>query len=456
MKEKLLIIFVALFVFLSVSCEKQNVQSEPVQLAAPAITEVTGITETSFTISWAAVENATYYPYVLNEGADDQIKSFTSETQVTFTGLVPGTYEFKVKSAGDENLTIESEYSTYTVVLEEIPEFTFDVRNIEPKSATVAVLPAEEVGTYYYDITDPIYLEEMGEEAFLEYMVALLEEACVEYKVDLIELLSEGENSYGYSDLTPNTEYLVYAFGITEKGKVTTKLNTTTFTTTEYNLQPSDALKPFLGTWSASFEQSAQWGQSSDGYYYPQVTNVPWNTTITIEHHAGSGSEDVAVLYGWSALGQEYYAFGRIDEADRLVLYNEEVIGPENNGAAPTWMALANVINTDGTSSVSLAGRGQFPVYMLSAVNGTIEARRYVDEDENGVTYEMISYDIYAVGESSISIYHADPMSAGDVTFVATSPSATLTKMRSVEMLEKLNPLRSFEAFRIPSVSIYR
>ena len=458
MKSRFLNVVIAILSVVAViSCTTDSPVSEKKQLTPPAIESITDQTASSFTVNWMAVEGATYYKYVLaGEGYEN--KSFTSETSVSFSDLQPGEYEFKVNAAGDENTTIESEYSTYTITLVKDPDFTFIIEDVRATTATLGAIPAESVDTYYYDIAESYYVEELGgEEAFLEYIVALLEDFTEQYNMPLETLLSSGETSFGYSELTPNTEYVVYAFGITTKGKVTTELYYEAFTTADNKVEPSDKLKEFMGTWNVTFDRTSQWAQNpSDGMYYPNITNEQWSTTLSIEHHTNSGNANRAVIFGWSALGYEYYAFGEVDGADRLVLYNQEVIGAENNGYAPTWMALANVTDASGATSVSIAGTGNFPVYMLTLKNGTIESRRYIEETEDGATYEMIAYEIYAVGNAGYSIYHTNKMSAGDATFTAATPSVKLTKFRSLEMMEQILPLRKFESFRIPTVNLYR
>ena len=458
MKTKLLSIIALVSVFFLASCEKDGEQVEKKQLNAPVISEVTEQTGSSFTISWNAVENATYYKYVLNEGQPDQIKSFTSDLFASFTGLEEGTYEFKVCAAGDENTTLESPYSSYNVTITRTPDFTFIIEDVEATTATIGVIPAETVGSYFYDITDARYIEELGgEEAFVEYMVNLLFDFCEQYNVTMDQLLTVGQETYGYTELTPNNLYIVYAFGFTPDGEVTTGLYYEEFTTKELNVEPSEHLVPFLGTWNATFDKTAQWSEGSDGKYYPGITNEPWTTTITIQHHATSGYDNVAVVFGWSALGEEYYAIGSIDETHRLVFYNEEIIGPENSqGYVPAWMAIANITSPSGETQVGLAGTGQFPVYMLSAENGTITSRRYIDESEDGSTYEMIGYEIYAISSAGFSLYHTNPMSAGDLTLTPAAPTASLTKFKSAQMMEHLKPLSRFENFVIPTFSVVR
>lgn len=458
MKSRLFTIIVAILSVAALfSCTTDSPVKEKKQLTPPSIESITDQTASSFTVNWISVEDATYYKYILT-GGEQEIKSFTSETTVSFSDLQPGEYEFKVNASGDENTTIESEYSVYNITLVKEPEFTFIIDNVTATTATLGAIPAESVDTYYYDIAESFYIDELGgEEAFVEYIVALLENFTEEYNMPLESLLSSGETSFGYSELTPNTEYVVYAFGITTKGKVTTELYYEAFTTADNKVEPSDKLKEFMGTWNVTFDKTAQWGQDpSDGMYYPNISNEQWSTTLSIEHHTNSGNANRAVIFGWSALGYEYYAFGEVDGADRLVLYNQEVIGAEENGYAPTWMALANVIEASGNTSVSIAGTGNFPVYMLTLKNGTIEARRYMEEAEDGNIYEMIAYDIYAVGNSGYSLYHTNKMSAGDATFTAAAPSVRLTKFKSLEMMEQVLPLRKFESFRIPTVDLYR
>lgn len=125
---------------------------EPGQLDAPVL-KVKDQTQTSFTVTWDAIENAGSYAYTLNGGAEQTTESTSAE----FTSLAPGKYTVKVKAvAADENFK-DSGWGSVEVTIEEpkpldAPELS--VANKTYTSFTVTWSAVTNADAYTYTLDD--------------------------------------------------------------------------------------------------------------------------------------------------------------------------------------------------------------------------------------------------------------------------------------------------------------
>lgn len=114
------------------SCDKKTEpepepQPEPTTLATPTL-NVADQNETSFTVSWSAVQNAVSYGYTLNDGAEQN----TAETSVSFTDLEAGTYTVKVKAIAPEGDEFEdSQWGSISVTIEAADDPGDDPDNLD-------------------------------------------------------------------------------------------------------------------------------------------------------------------------------------------------------------------------------------------------------------------------------------------------------------------------------------
>lgn len=90
-------------------------QDEDFSLDKPVL-RVENQTETSFTVAWNVVENASYYMYRLSGG--DPVQTYN--TSVDFTDCTPGDYTVEVKAVPAEGTVYkDSEWASITVILED-------------------------------------------------------------------------------------------------------------------------------------------------------------------------------------------------------------------------------------------------------------------------------------------------------------------------------------------------
>lgn len=91
--------------------------AELAPLATPQLT-IADQTETSFIISWAAIEGAVSYAYTLNDGSE----TTTEELSVEFTELTAGDYTVRVKAVADGVEYLDSEWAEITVSIITVDE----------------------------------------------------------------------------------------------------------------------------------------------------------------------------------------------------------------------------------------------------------------------------------------------------------------------------------------------
>ena len=119
--------------------------------------------------------------------------------------------------------------------------FVISVTNITSTGATVSVTPSND-DTYYFDVIEKKILDEYGgREAqfaadYVEDIKSYLDELNAIYGniFSLADFVSSGKDSYTYGTepaLDPNTEYYAFAFGLSEKGEITSGLSKVEFKT---------------------------------------------------------------------------------------------------------------------------------------------------------------------------------------------------------------------------------
>lgn len=153
---------------------------------------------------------------------------------------------FIALAAGYENkvLTTEGSYLLFehssTPIVDDTPQsFDIVISELTPVSATVNITPANKTQTYYFSIMPAAELSGYnGVEEIAETYRMAFDEMIAYYEQTVGSILTyrsflyDGPAIFSYGDLTPNTEYVVVAFGFdAETALPTTELFTQPFTT---------------------------------------------------------------------------------------------------------------------------------------------------------------------------------------------------------------------------------
>ena len=117
--------------------------------------------------------------------------------------------------------------------------FSISVTDITSSTATVSVTPSNS-DTYYFDVFKKAdYDQYGGDSQFLEYWQADIKSYIEElnnqgYNITIANFVSSGNDMFAYEGnyaLEPNTEYYVFAFGLSTGGRITTDVTKKAFTT---------------------------------------------------------------------------------------------------------------------------------------------------------------------------------------------------------------------------------
>lgn len=111
--------------------------------------------------------------------------------------------------------------------------FIINVSNITSDSASVSVSPSNS-DTYYFDVIEKSTFDSYATSTqFATEYVAFLKDLCEEIGYNFGDILSSGSDSYSFGELETNTNYYIFAFGVTASGEVTTNVSVKAFKTLE-------------------------------------------------------------------------------------------------------------------------------------------------------------------------------------------------------------------------------
>ena len=194
--------------------------------------------------------NFELYYYVENaiEGQDVVVTS-SEDSWLHIGSAADGKVQFSV----DLNQTMQSREGTITikyadaeplnvkVVQREMVSFTVNVSAITRTSAHCEIVTSDAESPYFVSylkksIIESSLVDEAGKVAFLQDYTRLLKEQAELTGVALKELLQTGNKIAEYTTLEEDTDYVIFIFGMTEDGIVTTPLMTTEFKTDTFRV----------------------------------------------------------------------------------------------------------------------------------------------------------------------------------------------------------------------------
>ena len=193
------------------------------------------------------------------------------------------------------------------------PDFVIEVKNITDTSVEFTITPEDEDMTYITMMTTKEYFDEFeDDEAYIMDDISWLEDAAYDAGVDFSDyiegILKKGVTSDTQDMLDPATEYVVYAYGLSKRGEVTTSLYKQVFTTLATELT------------ELNFEIAV----SDIGYDTATVTVTPDNdkaiyfvNVFSYDDYEYYGGDETAFAEHLTQLRNYYYNLGAT--ADQMV-----------------------------------------------------------------------------------------------------------------------------------------
>ena len=193
------------------------------------------------------------------------------------------------------------------------PDFVIEVGAVTDTSVEFTITPEDEEMTYIAMMTTKEYFDKFeDDEAYINDDLMWLEDAAYNAGVELSEYLEDVLKKGAISDtqdmLDPETEYVVYAFGLSNNGIVTTSLYKQSFTTLATELT------------EINFEIKV----SEIGYDTAKVSVVPDNdkaiyfvNVFSYEDYENYGGDESAFAEHLTQLRNHYYNLGAT--ADQMV-----------------------------------------------------------------------------------------------------------------------------------------
>ena len=250
------------------------------------------------------------------------------------------------------------------------PDFVIEVKNVTDTSVEFTITPEDEEMTYFAMMTTKEYFDEFeDDEAYINDDLSWLDNAAYEADIDLSEYLKDVLKKGAISDtqemLDPETEYVVYAFGLSNNGVVTTSLYKQTFTTLSTELT------------ELNFEIEV----TDIGYDTATVTVTPDNdkafyfvNVFSLEDYQNYGGDESAFAAHINNLRNYYYGLGAT--ADQMVAnlgyVGTKSLSVENLKAGTKYMAYAIGIDERFVAN-SLATVVEFETIAAETANLTFE-----------------------------------------------------------------------------------
>lgn len=202
-----------------------------------------------------------------------------NQTAQTREGIITVSY------AGAEPLSVK-------IVQREMVSFAVTVSDITRTSVHYEIAPTDTTISYFVSylrksvIASSLESEET-KTAFLQDYISLLKEQAELTGVGLSELLQTGNGSADYTALEEGTEYVLFIFGLSDNGEVTTSLMTTEFTTDVFRVVDDCTF-----TFEISNMVAAAYGINFDVTVTPSNRTTRWYANILPTSYLASGSKE--------------------------------------------------------------------------------------------------------------------------------------------------------------------
>lgn len=427
----------AMFVFASCGNDpvegEENKPATKTQLETPVVT-VKEKGETSFTIEWEAVENATSYMIYF----DKNNQPTTAETSYTFTDLNAGTYKPRVKAIAEGYE--DSEYSSvveivltgltnadwFTQELIAITEPTklSDDSIVYPWNAVLYNWKGTGVADIQYAMFETASFETLTKDQVIEKMNVLSND---ELALVLPDVNGEEGWTGVFTGLYGSTSYTLCALVTNDKG--IEYYTTTAITTAEAVV--SDETKAWFGNWTAQTSKLVDFS-GEEVVFTDQVTEFTYNISII------EGTADQVYIDGISNLGADYPAFGQVyvddDGNSYLYIWNWQVLSQIEGGYA-IWYAFASTMGDYYFVS------GDYPAYILGMTESGVTFTLYEGTLSNNEPFSVVAFDLVAIDEQGEILGFFNPVwKMGEWTNIAKVDDAPATQSMKARNLPAVTP----------------
>ena len=231
----------------------------------------------------------------------------------------------------------------------ENPDFSFETLELTQGSFGVKIIPVAKEQTYYFGIVSKADYSQFSspedlQNADVERIKQIAESNNVDLEKFLLEALLKGEQTWQYTALSPETDYVFYAYGLSTDCKILTSLNTFEFKTpavtpvdVTFKITPSD-ITP------TTFTLNVEPSRDDVTYYYDVITPDQYN-----KYKDDLKSFVEAFLYEWKKTDkyQSYTMPVFIDEVTARGKIKDDSF--KNLLPEGTYHAIAVAVANDGT-----------------------------------------------------------------------------------------------------------
>lgn len=430
MKKFFSMMMIAAAAFSFVACEgvtpeEPNKPVEGSKLETPVV-EASEVAETSFTISWGAVEGADSYTVNLKG------KNYsTTETSYKFENLNAGEYSVRVKAIGAGYK--DSDFGSVTVTLTGATSVTWFESSVKPAEEDLeqGYGPYNAVeftwkGTGVKSLSYGLYVSEnligVDDKAIKDALTAINDNSLA--AVNSAEGLSSvigpiyGATTYTMCLLVTNEAGVEFF----SKEEVTTE-----------TAEPSAEALAWVGTWEVNSTKVYSIDQTGAG------TEKDGADTFTVNIYPSPNHPDEVNVDGWSVLGESFYTKAEVVEGQLFIL-NGTYLGEAEDGSFGYywlgWFSIdggkaeismneypSNVVTKDGDTATST---NKFNLYYQ---DGTPAPTVCYCSDVFGVSPEG---SIYFLIEAFPGVYRT-----GDMTWTKSAASAQAMKIDAMGVTPK-------------------
>lgn len=206
-----------------VSCDPEKPGTEPNELKTPVL-KIDAQDESSFTVSWTAVENAGGYTYIFQNGEETE----TQALSLSFTDLTTDVeYTIKVKATANSEELQDSKYAEIKVTLKKADEpekvtLKLEVSEITTESAKITVSPSNDNAFYFVHTTDNEFISIYG--TLEEFVRKTIDMYMNELGTSFDALTESGKIEKTFDGLESNADHTAFAVCLNEDGSFASEI----------------------------------------------------------------------------------------------------------------------------------------------------------------------------------------------------------------------------------------